>query len=94
MGNKDESLGTQSVIKYLVMAFKDLSRNIASDSEHLIFSTAREGCNEENDPENENDVSPKVEQLRREQLEQDPLFFSCKICNVNFKGKKDISIYI
>ncbi|KAM6922001.1 LOW QUALITY PROTEIN: zinc finger protein 644 [Xenentodon cancila] len=87
-GNKDPSLGAQSVIKYLVKPFKDLSRNTAFHSEHIIFSTTWEGCNEENDPENENNVSPKVEQLRREQLEQDPLFFSCTICNVNFEEIK------
>uniref|UniRef100_A0A3Q1BLI2 C2H2-type domain-containing protein n=1 Tax=Amphiprion ocellaris TaxID=80972 RepID=A0A3Q1BLI2_AMPOC len=85
-GNKDESLDTQSDIKYSVMPFKDLSRNIALDSEH--HSTAQEGCNEENDPEDENSVSPKVEQLKAEQLEHDPLFFSCTICNVNFKEKR------
>uniref|UniRef100_A0A3Q1F5D5 Zinc finger protein 644b n=1 Tax=Acanthochromis polyacanthus TaxID=80966 RepID=A0A3Q1F5D5_9TELE len=85
-GNKDESLDTQSGIKYSVMPFKDLSRNIALDSEH--HSTAQEGYNEENDPEDENSVSPKVEQLKAEQLEHDPLFFSCTICNVNFKEKR------
>lgn len=87
-GNKDESLGTQSDIKYSVMPFKDLSRNTALDSEHHIYSTAQEGCNEENDPEDETSESPKVEQLETEQLEQDPLFFSCTICNVNFKEKR------
>ncbi|XP_069560090.1 zinc finger protein 644 [Brachyistius frenatus] len=87
-GNKDDFLGAQSDIKYSVMPFKDLSRNIALDSEPRIYSSAREGCNEENDPEDENRVGPKVEQLKTEQLEQDPLFFSCTVCKVNFKEKR------
>uniref|UniRef100_A0A3B4GY59 Zinc finger protein 644b n=1 Tax=Pundamilia nyererei TaxID=303518 RepID=A0A3B4GY59_9CICH len=87
-GNKDEFLGTQSDIKYSVMPFKDLSRNIALDSESHIYSTAQGGSNEENDPEDENCVSPKVEQLKAEQLERDSLFFSCTTCNVNFKEKR------
>lgn len=87
-GNKDEFLGTQSDIEYSVMPFKDLSRNIALDSESHIYSTAQGGSNEENDPEDENCVSPKVEQLKAEQLERDSLFFSCTTCNVNFKEKR------
>ncbi|KAM9357930.1 zinc finger protein 644 [Symphorus nematophorus] len=82
-----DSLGTQSDIKYSVVPFKDLSRNTASDSEHCIYSTAQEGCNEQNDPEDEDNFSPKVEQLKTEQVEQDPLSFSCTICKVNFKEK-------
>ncbi|XP_029942753.1 zinc finger protein 644-like [Salarias fasciatus] len=87
-GNKDESVRIQADIKYAVMPFRDLSRNIASDCVCRIYSTAQEGCNEENDPEDESNVSPKVEQLETEQLERDPLFFSCTICNVNFKEKR------
>ncbi|XP_027146440.1 zinc finger protein 644 isoform X1 [Larimichthys crocea] len=85
IADKDDSLGTQSDTEYSVVPFKDLSRNTASDSEHYIYSTAQEGCNEENDPED--NFSPKVEQLKTEQVEQDPLFFSCTICSVNFKEK-------
>lgn len=88
IANKDDSLGTQSDVKYPVAPFKDLSRNTAVDSEHHIYSTAQEGCNEQNDPEEEDSFSPEVEHLKTEQLEQDPLFFSCTICNVNFKEKR------
>ncbi|XP_059197131.1 zinc finger protein 644 [Centropristis striata] len=88
IANKDDSLGTQSDIKYSVVPLKDLSRNTASDSEHSIYSTAQEGCNEENDPEDEDNFSSKVEQLKTEQVEQEPLFFSCTICNVNFKEER------
>lgn len=84
IANKDDSLGTQSDIKYSVVPAKDLSKNAASDSE-CIYSTVQEGCNEGNDPEDEDTFSPKVEQLKTEQVEQEPLFFSCTICNVNFK---------
>nr|XP_046248451.1 zinc finger protein 644 isoform X2 [Scatophagus argus] len=83
----DDSLGTQSDIKYSAVQFKDLSGNAASDSEHYIYSTAQEGCNEEDDREGEDNFSPKVVHLKTEQVEQDPLFFSCTICNVNFKEK-------
>ncbi|XP_045906679.1 zinc finger protein 644 isoform X1 [Micropterus dolomieu] len=87
--NKADSLGTQSDVKHsVVVPFKDLSRNTASDSEPHFYSTAQEGCNEENDPEDEDNFRPKVEQLKTEQVEQDPLFFSCTICNVNFKEKR------
>ncbi|XP_042273662.1 zinc finger protein 644 [Thunnus maccoyii] len=88
VANKHKSMGTQSDNKYSVMPFKDLSRSTALDSEHHVYSTAQEGCNEENDPEDEDNFSLKVEQLKTEQLEQDPLFFSCTICNVNFKEKR------
>lgn len=88
IANKDDSLSTQCDIKYSVVPLKDLSRNTAPDSEHHIYSTAQEACNEENDPEDEDNFSPKVEQLKTEQVEQDPLFFSCAICNVNFKEKR------
>uniref|UniRef100_A0A3Q1I0C2 C2H2-type domain-containing protein n=1 Tax=Anabas testudineus TaxID=64144 RepID=A0A3Q1I0C2_ANATE len=88
IANKDDSLGTQSDLKYPVAPLKDLSRNTAVDSEHHIYSTAQEGCNEQNDPEDEDSFSTKVEQLKTEQVEQDPLFFSCTICNVNFKEKR------
>ncbi|XP_033478630.1 zinc finger protein 644 [Epinephelus lanceolatus] len=88
IANKEDSLGTRSNIKYSAVPLKVLSRNRASDSEHHIYSTAREGCNEENDPEDEDNFSSKVEQLKTEQVEQDPLFFSCTICNVNFKEKR------
>lgn len=91
IANKDDSLGTQSDMKYPVAPFKDLSRNTAVDSEHRIYSTAQEGCNEQNDPEDEDSFSTEVEQLKTEELEQDPLFFSCTICNVNFKEKRDFS---
>ncbi|XP_039666705.1 zinc finger protein 644 isoform X1 [Perca fluviatilis] len=86
--NKDDSLGTQSDIRYSDLPLKDLFRNTASDSEDHIHSTAQESCNEENDPEDEDNCSSKVEQLKTEQVEQDPLFFSCTICNVNFKEKR------
>ncbi|XP_035509674.1 zinc finger protein 644 [Morone saxatilis] len=84
IANKDDYLGTQSDIKYSVVPFKDLARSTASDSEHYIYSTAQEGCNEENDPEDEDNFSPKVEQLK---TEQDTVFFPCTRCNVNFKEK-------
>ncbi|XP_047442285.1 zinc finger protein 644 [Mugil cephalus] len=87
-GSKDQSPGGQFDIKHSVMPSKDLSRNIALDSERRIYSTAQEAYNEENDPEDENSASAKVEQPKIEQLEQDPLFFSCTICNVNFKKKR------
>ncbi|XP_034738190.1 zinc finger protein 644 [Etheostoma cragini] len=86
--NKDESLGTQSDIRYSDVPLKDLSRNIASDSEDHIHSTVQESCNEETDPEDEDNCSSKVEQLKQEQVEHNPLFFSCTICNVNFKEKR------
>lgn len=86
--NKDDSLGTQSDMKSPVAPFKDLSRSTAVDSEHHIYSTAQEGCNERNDPEHEDSFSAKVEQLNTEQLQQDPLSSSCTICNVNFKEKR------
>ncbi|XP_041646630.1 zinc finger protein 644 [Cheilinus undulatus] len=86
--NKDDSLGTQSNIKYSIVPLKDLSRSTASDSEHCIYSSAQEGSNEENDPEDEDSFSPKVEQIKTEQVEQDPLFFSCTKCNVNYKEKR------
>ncbi|XP_044055862.1 zinc finger protein 644 isoform X2 [Siniperca chuatsi] len=88
IANKYDSLGTQSDIKYSFVPFKDISRNTASDSEHHIYSTAQEGCNEENDPEDEDNFSPKVEQLKTEEVEQDPLFFSCTICNINYQEKR------
>ncbi|XP_029285983.1 zinc finger protein 644 [Cottoperca gobio] len=88
IANKDDSSGTQSDIKYSVVPLKDLSTNTASDSEHHIYSTAQEGCNEGNDPEDEDNFSSKVEQLKTEQVEQEPLFFSCTICNVHFKEKR------
>ncbi|XP_076578936.1 zinc finger protein 644 [Chaetodon auriga] len=87
IGNKDDSLGTQSDIKYSGVPFKDLSRSTASDSERCIYSTAQGGCNEENDREDGDNFSPKVEQVKTEQVEQDPLLFSCTVCNVNFKEK-------
>ncbi|XP_074492583.1 zinc finger protein 644 isoform X1 [Sebastes fasciatus] len=84
--DKDDSLGTQSDIKYSAVPLKDLSRSTASDSERRIYSAAaQEGCNEENDPEDEDNLSSKVEPSK---IEQDPLFFSCTICNVNFKEKR------
>lgn len=86
--NKQKPLGKQSDNKYSVVPFKELSSSTALHSEHHAYSTAQEGCNEENDPENEDNFSPKVEQLKTEQVEQDPLFFSCTICNVNFKEKR------
>ncbi|KAK2835995.1 hypothetical protein Q5P01_016479 [Channa striata] len=86
--NEDDSLGTHSYLKYPVVPIKDLSRNAALDSKHRIYSTVQEGCNEGNDPEDVGNFSPKVEQLKTEQLEQDPLFFSCTICKVNFKEKR------
>ncbi|XP_060890775.1 zinc finger protein 644 [Labrus mixtus] len=85
MANKDDSLGTQSDITFSIVPLKGPSRNTASDSEHRIYSSAQEGGNEENDPEDEDSLSPKVEQLKTEQVEQDPLLFSCTKCNVNYK---------
>ncbi|XP_071343335.1 zinc finger protein 644 isoform X2 [Trachinotus anak] len=84
--NTDNSFDTQCGIKYSVVPFKDLP---ALESEHHIYSAAQGGCNEEDDPENEDNFSPKVEQLKTKQLEQDPSFFSCTICNVNFKEKRN-----
>lgn len=87
--NKDDSLGTQSDIKYSIVPLKDLSRNSTSDSEHLIYSTAQEGkCNEENDPEDEDSFSLKVEQFKTEQVEQETLSFSSTKCNVNYKEER------
>ncbi|KAM7388723.1 hypothetical protein PAMP_024880 [Pampus punctatissimus] len=83
-----KSLGTQSDDKYSVVPVRDLSRSTALDTEHHVYSTAQEGCNEENDSEDEDNFSSKVEQLKTERLEQDPLFFSCTICNVNFEEKR------
>lgn len=57
------------------MPFKGLSRNIASDTERYIYSTVQEGCNEGNDSEEEDSFSPKVEQWKAEQVEQELLFF-------------------
>lgn len=68
------------------MPFKGLSRNIASDTERYIYRTVQEGCNEGNDSEEEDSFSPKVEQWKAEQVEQE-LLFSCAICSDNFKGK-------
>ncbi|XP_074525166.1 zinc finger protein 644 isoform X1 [Halichoeres trimaculatus] len=86
--NKDDSLGTQSDIKDSIVPLKDLSRNTASDSEHLIYSTAQEGCNEGNDPEDEDSFSLKVEQFKTEQVEHEPLFSSCTKCSVNYEEKR------
>ncbi|XP_042367963.1 zinc finger protein 644 [Plectropomus leopardus] len=89
IANKEDSSGTRYDIKYSAVPLKDLSRNRASDPERRIYSTAaQEGCNEENDPEDEDNFSSKVEHLKTEQIEQDPLFFSCTICNVNFKEER------
>ncbi|CAK6956291.1 zinc finger protein 644 [Scomber scombrus] len=88
VANKHKSIGTQPDNKYSVVPFKDLCRSPAVDCEHHVYSTAQEGCKEENDPEDEDSFSLKVEQVKTEQLEQDPLFFSCTICNVNFKEKR------
>ncbi|XP_031728811.1 zinc finger protein 644 isoform X2 [Anarrhichthys ocellatus] len=89
VANQDDSLGARSDIKYSVVPLKDLSGNTASDSQHHIYSTAAQGgCNEENDPEDEDNCSSKVERLRTEQVERDPLFFSCRTCNVNFKERR------
>ncbi|XP_068564004.1 zinc finger protein 644 isoform X2 [Cebidichthys violaceus] len=85
----DDSLGARSDMKYSVVPLKDLSGNAASDSQHHIYSAAAQGgCNEENDPEDEDNCSSKVERLRTEQVERDPLFFSCTACNVNFKERR------
>ncbi|KAK2907465.1 zinc finger protein 644 [Channa argus] len=88
IANRDDSLCKHSYMKYPVLPIKDLSRTTALDSDRRIYSTVQEGCNEKNDPENEGNFSPKVEQPKTEQLEQDPLFFSCTICKVNFKEKR------
>ncbi|XP_035502739.1 zinc finger protein 644 isoform X2 [Scophthalmus maximus] len=85
IANKDDALDTQSGMKYSVLPFKDLPRNRALDSEQRI---SQEGSNEENDPEDEDCFSQKVEQLKAEQLEQDPSFFSRTICNVNLEEKR------
>ncbi|KAK5869313.1 hypothetical protein PBY51_024041 [Eleginops maclovinus] len=86
--NKDDSSCTQSDIKYSSVPLRDSSTSTASDTERHIYSTAQEGCNEGNDPEDEDNFSSKVEQLKTEQVEQEPLFFSCTICNVNFKERR------
>ncbi|XP_029988889.1 LOW QUALITY PROTEIN: zinc finger protein 644 [Sphaeramia orbicularis] len=57
------------------------------DSFDSSCSTAEAGCNEGSDHEDEDSFSSTVKQLKSEQLE-DPLFFSCTICNVNFKEKR------
>ncbi|XP_022614897.1 zinc finger protein 644-like [Seriola dumerili] len=85
IAGKADSLDTQCGNKYSVVPFKDLP---ALNSEHHINRAAQEGCNEENDPEDEDNFSPKVEQSTTKQLERDPSFFSCTICNVNFKEKR------
>ncbi|XP_040897142.1 zinc finger protein 644 [Toxotes jaculatrix] len=87
IANKNNSVDAQSGVKYSVVSFKDLSRNTASDSEHHVYRAAQEGCNEEHDPEDEDGFSPKLEQLKTEQRELS--FFSCTICNVNFKEKRN-----
>ncbi|KAM9849294.1 LOW QUALITY PROTEIN: zinc finger protein 644 [Aulostomus maculatus] len=65
--------------------FKDPSRSAAL---HHVFSSAQKACNEKRYPEEEDNLSPKMKQLKTEQLEQDPLFLSCTICNVNFKQER------
>ncbi|XP_054458834.1 zinc finger protein 644 [Anoplopoma fimbria] len=89
LDNQDDSLGAPTDIKYSVVALKDLSKNTVSESQHNIYSTAEQGgCNEGNDPKHEDNCSSKVERLRMEQVEQNPLFFSCTTCNVNFKERR------
>lgn len=83
--NKDGPLDAQRGVKYSAPPFKDVS---PSDSERHAYSAAQEGCNEENDPEDEDNFSPQAERLTTKELEQAPSFFSCTICNVNFKEKR------
>ncbi|XP_068445613.1 zinc finger protein 644 [Clinocottus analis] len=91
IGDADQDVfwGARSDITYSVEPLKALSRNTASDSLHHIYSAAAHGgCNEENDPEDEDNCSTKVERLRTEQVERDPLLFSCTTCNVNYKERR------
>ncbi|XP_026160982.1 zinc finger protein 644 isoform X3 [Mastacembelus armatus] len=88
IADEGDSLSVQSDVKYSTLPLKDLSRHPVLDSGHHISSTAQEHCNEDYDPKDEDNFSPKVEQLKTQQLVQDPLFFSCTICNVNFKEKR------
>ncbi|XP_034387294.1 zinc finger protein 644 [Cyclopterus lumpus] len=89
VAKQDDSLCARADIKYSVVPLKALSRNTASESHHHINSTAEQGgCNGENDPENEDNCSTKVELSTTEHVERDPLFFSCTTCNVNFKEKR------
>lgn len=68
--------------------WKSLFRSRVLDSELCIYSPALQTCNEGNDPENENNGGPKLEQLKREQLEWDLPFFLCTRCNINLKEKR------
>ncbi|XP_033936189.1 zinc finger protein 644 isoform X1 [Pseudochaenichthys georgianus] len=86
--NKDDSSCTQSDVRYSSVPLRGTSTSTASDSKRHIHSTAQGGCNEGNDPEDEDNSSSKVEQLKKEQVEQETLFFSCTLCNVNFKEKR------
>ncbi|XP_071782341.2 zinc finger protein 644-like [Centroberyx gerrardi] len=83
-----DSEENESKLPYSTLS--DHSRSTALDTEQHIYSTAEKGCNEENDPEDEDNFSAKLEQLKTEQPEQDPLFFPCTICNVNFKEKRHL----
>ena len=87
-GNDAESVDVSinSGILSILRGHSGLSRNTTSASECCIYRAAQEGCNEQNDPEDENSFSPEVEQLKTEELERDPLFISSKICKVNFTG--------
>ncbi|KAK5930174.1 hypothetical protein CgunFtcFv8_026435 [Champsocephalus gunnari] len=86
--HKDGSSCTQSDIRYSSVPLRGSSASTASDAKRHIHSTAQGGCNEGNDPEDEDNSSSKVEQLKKEQVEQETLFFSCSLCNVNFKEKR------
>lgn len=76
-----------SLMLNILLCHSEVSVGTRLQTLYGIYSTVQEGSNEENDPEDEDSFRPEVEQLKTEQVERDPLFFSCTICNVNFKEK-------
>ncbi|KAM3875788.1 zinc finger protein 644 [Diretmus argenteus] len=86
VANKSVTLVAKSDFKYSVLPSKEDSRN----TERRIYSTTERGCDEGNDPEDEEYFSAKPEQLKTEKPERDPVFFPCTICNVNFKEKRHL----
>ncbi|XP_058493391.1 zinc finger protein 644 [Solea solea] len=83
--HKDDSVVAQCGIKYSALPFRNHSWNMVLEREHCVCSEAQRGCNDENDPEHKEGVSQEVEQLKTEQLH--PSFFSCTMCDINFKEK-------
>ncbi|XP_056132781.1 zinc finger protein 644 [Lampris incognitus] len=66
---------------------KGHSKNTALATEQPIYGMAQIGCNEENDPEDEDKFSTKPENLKTERPKHDLLCFPCTICSVKFKEK-------